>query len=315
MLWGGAVRACGCVCVRACGQGRVEEGREELLAVGRGVVDQHNERMAVGAAWFRGVSSVGRWPSLVLLLVGFAAVTSARTPPPPGCSISRGYACEDTLQACQRTNNSVHENFCQCYEQFVSCLVAIDPKSCMRGGYCLINNHRCEHFNCAFDKSRCRPCYARTEYDMDPDHEESLIEAFANNIGISLPTTFILIVGTYVTIGCWRRVKTEGKEWGWDACPHRNFWKLFCCCIMPAPKKKRKKKKKKPKKSKKDRVPEVTIEMGRGPGSGAESDEIEIELDPDDLSDEFVDDDGDEREDDEREDDGMIEGEESQLIH
>ena len=146
---------------------------------------------------------------------------------------------------------------------------------------------------------------------MEPDHEQSLIEAFANNIGISLPTTFFLVVGAYVSIGCWCRVKTEGKEWGWDACPHRNFWKLFCCCIMPAPKKKRKKKKTKPKAteySEGDRVPEVTIEMGRRPGSGAESDEIEIELESDDLSDEFVD------YGDEREDDGMIEGEESQLI-
>ena len=80
---------------------------------------------------------------------------------------------------------------------------------------------------------------------------------------------------------------------------------------MPAPKKKRKKKKTKPKTteySEGDRVPEVTIEMGRRPGSGAESDEIEIELESDDLSDEFVD------YGDEREDDGMIEGEESQLI-
>ena len=134
-------------------------------------------------------------------------LVNCREKPPPGCSISAAFRCEDNLRACEKRNNSVHEEFCQCYEKFTKCLVAINPKACMRGAYCYLNDHRCVHFNCAFNAKRCRKCYARTEYDMTPDEEDDLLQAFVHHTAVSIPSTIVFFIGLYVGIGQYRNVK------------------------------------------------------------------------------------------------------------
>ena len=59
----------------------------------------------------------------------------------PGCSRSAASVCEREKNACERRNNSIHEEFCQCYMNFQACLININPKSCMRGSFCVLNRH------------------------------------------------------------------------------------------------------------------------------------------------------------------------------
>ena len=207
-----------------------------------------------------------------------------REKPPPGCSISAAYRCDDSLRACEKKNNSVHEEFCQCYEHYTACLVAINPKACMRGAYCYLNDHRCVHFNCAFNAKRCRKCFARTEYDMDAEPEDDILQAFVHHTAISIPASLVFIIGVYVGIGQYRNVKYFDKTWGWDACPHKNFWKLWCCCIMP--KKKRKKKKRRKSKKKllkkgKEKTTELPQLQAKAAKLDLEQGEIEIDLEND----------------------------------
>eukprot|EP00944_MAST-04C_sp_MAST-4C-sp1_P009289 g9289.t1 len=113
----------------------------------------------------------------------------------------------------------------------------------MRGSFCILNRHRCVNFNCAFEPKRCKPCYATTEYDMEVPKEDTFLEAIVHHASYTVPLLIMFLFGAYAYIGCRYNVKVKGKEWGCDACPHRNFWKLFCCCFFPEKKKKKRRKK------------------------------------------------------------------------
>ena len=179
----------------------------------------------------------------IFLVFFFVAVVDAAEKVAPGCSRSAANVCEREKNACERRNNSIHEEFCQCYMNFQACLININPKSCMRGSFCVLNRHRCVNFNCAFNPKRCKPCYATTEYDMEVPKEDTFLEAIVHHASYTVPLLIVFLVSLYAYIGCRYNVKVKGKEWGCDACPHRNFWKLFCCCFFPEKKKKKKRKK------------------------------------------------------------------------
>ena len=180
----------------------------------------------------------------IVSILLFVAVIDAAEKVAPGCSRSAANVCEREKNECERRNNSIHEEFCQCYMNFQACLININPKSCMRGSFCILNRHRCVNFNCAFEPKRCKPCYATTEYDMEVPKEDTFLEAIVHHASYTVPLLIILLFGLYAYIGCRYNVKVKGKEWGCDACPHRNFWKLFCCCFFPEKKKKKKRRKK-----------------------------------------------------------------------
>ena len=231
----------------------------------------------------------------------------------PGCSQSRANICEKEKSYCEKHNNSIHENFCQCAENFQSCLMKIDPKACMRGKHCVLSNHRCVNFNCAFDKKRCEPCYKKTEYDMSTPAAETFLESIVHHASYSVPLMIGFIFGVYAYFGCLYNVKLRGKKWGCDACPHRNFWKLFCCCFFPDKKKKKKKKKEIKNKLKKKKIiiksKDVNIVAEnykkKGPSSrkkkptrstSVDDDEIEIEIEIPAIGDDHDDVDDDENE-------------------
>ena len=86
----------------------------------------------------------------IFLVFFVVAVVDAAEKVAPGCSRSAANVCEREKNACERRNNSIHEEFCQCYMNFQACLININPKSCMRGSFCVLNRHRCVNFNCAF---------------------------------------------------------------------------------------------------------------------------------------------------------------------
>ena len=48
-----------------------------------------------------------------------------------------------------------------------------------------------------------------------------------------------VFIWLYAYIGCRYNVKVKGKEWSCDACPHRNFWKLFAAVFSRKKRKKR----------------------------------------------------------------------------
>ena len=169
---------------------------------------------------------------VITLLFGH---TCAEEPLPPGCDIILGNACDDALRQCLLSNVTSRERQCRCSEEHNVCLASIDPRTCLRGGHCLLYNHNCRTFYCVEHPGRCGSCTSRADYDLDSNHG-GLLYQFATSIpgGFFLACFFLFIM--YVTIGCVRNTR-QGKPIGWAACPNRHLWeragRLACHCLIP----------------------------------------------------------------------------------